>query len=217
MAEKRQEYKKGHQVNFNHAESEHRSPVDDQLTCTFCRKKGHVREECRQRKNTPYCVNCGDYGHEIGPKCANKGASSVKTCSFCKKIGHEKERCFKRLQTVFCKQCQLKGHEENQFCFQKAQQVARPQRDGRNYQNTTSSNLSNFTTRNSGLSQQPNRGPNQYERGFSNQFPQYRREYRQPQSGRFENRPPNGYTSSNVFIPQGIRDPEIRRRTMSTN
>ena len=39
------------------------------LKCAFCDKIGHGWVNCPVRLNTPYCVKCGIYNHEIGPLC----------------------------------------------------------------------------------------------------------------------------------------------------
>lgn len=43
-----------------------RPPV---MKCSFCNKTGHVWETCITRKNTPYCIKCGEYGHNIRQDC----------------------------------------------------------------------------------------------------------------------------------------------------
>lgn len=37
--------------------------------CSFCKKQGHTREDCWERKNTPYCTECATYGHEQRSAC----------------------------------------------------------------------------------------------------------------------------------------------------
>lgn len=40
--------------------------------CTFCSKQGHNRENCWERRNTPYCNRCEVYGHERGRFCQQR-------------------------------------------------------------------------------------------------------------------------------------------------
>lgn len=37
--------------------------------CSFCNKQGHAWDECWQRRNTPYCVQCEQYGHTRKRSC----------------------------------------------------------------------------------------------------------------------------------------------------
>lgn len=39
------------------------------LSCAFCDRRGHTWDECRERRNTPYCELCGKYGHERRASC----------------------------------------------------------------------------------------------------------------------------------------------------
>lgn len=89
--------------------------ISETTTCSFCRKPGHERANCKERMNTPYCTNCGKYGHEMGPMCG-KARKDAESCSFCKNRGHGFESCRKRLILLYCRVCRVNGHKENQFC-----------------------------------------------------------------------------------------------------
>lgn len=83
--------------------------------CSFCNKQGHERISCRTRLNTPYCTNCGKYGHEMGPLCQQKPNQQV-SCEYCKNRGHTSESCRKFLSSLYCRTCRVSGHRENAFC-----------------------------------------------------------------------------------------------------
>lgn len=38
------------------------------IICDFCQRKGHLIEDCRIRRNTPYCRRCQSYGHNCERK-----------------------------------------------------------------------------------------------------------------------------------------------------
>lgn len=86
--------------------------------CSFCDKQGHERVNCQKRLNTPYCISCGKYGHEVGPLCRNN-RTYQESCGYCKNRGHTVEVCRKKLSSLYCRMCRINGHMENRFCQQK--------------------------------------------------------------------------------------------------
>lgn len=87
------------------------------VPCGFCNIQGHEWNNCKKRLNTPYCLHCGRYGHEVGPLCKNS-PSKQETCGYCKNRGHNFDSCRKRLSSVYCGVCRIRGHKENSFCQQ---------------------------------------------------------------------------------------------------
>ncbi|GBP02075.1 hypothetical protein EVAR_102529_1 [Eumeta japonica] len=77
---------------------------------------GHEWNSCRDRLNTPYCNNCGEYGHEVGPVVRVQS----KTITFAHSVETRTQK--EKLSTLYCRICRLNGHTENAFC--KQQQTA---------------------------------------------------------------------------------------------
>lgn len=71
--------------------------------CSFCNRIGHTRDDCWTRKNTPYCAQCQQYGHEESHRCrsnveqASAGNAAGKYKSFkcfgCGEPGHRRADC----------------------------------------------------------------------------------------------------------------------------
>lgn len=107
------------------------------IPCSFCNQEGHNRTNCEQRLNTPYCVKCGVYGHEVGPACRSNADGNIETCGFCNGRGHKLIECLKRLRTLFCRICRTNGHTENRFCQRPQQGYLRNQVHVQNTQQNT--------------------------------------------------------------------------------
>lgn len=81
------------------------------ITCSYCKFKGHTYDECLKRKNTPFCLQCKTYGHDV-KFCKNRNFRKAlgnndhisstngaqvynihRICEFCGRRGHEVIEC----------------------------------------------------------------------------------------------------------------------------
>ena len=72
------------------------------ITCSYCKRKGHVWEECYKRKNTPVCSTCGREGHDsntcrVGkPNGQRHTRDEPRKCFSCGKPGHFAANCYSK-------------------------------------------------------------------------------------------------------------------------
>ena len=93
--------------------------------CSFCDKVGHTRDVCWERKNSPYCVQCRQYGHEEGRTCHKSDARGQERknirCYRCGNEGHISSQCAQnfsgggqsnrpRQPQIMCYRCGNTGH-----------------------------------------------------------------------------------------------------------
>lgn len=69
--------------------------------CSFCNKPNHTYQDCRTRRQTPYCGNCTVYGHDTNncPKAtilATRTFNRKLKCKWCSRLGHEEPTCFSK-------------------------------------------------------------------------------------------------------------------------
>ena len=97
-------------------------------TCSFCNKKGHTRDECFTRKNSPYCISCQEYGHEMSLKCSKPNVHH-------NKINKEENRDYrnkKSFSNMRCYNCGKQGHVASK-CFLKGNSHTKSQYEPENY------------------------------------------------------------------------------------
>ncbi|GBP17165.1 hypothetical protein EVAR_70446_1 [Eumeta japonica] len=97
------------------------------VPCRFCNKMGHEWNSCRDRLNTPYCNNCGEYGHEVGPRCK----STVKNnniCTFCRNKGHTRKTAEKTEYPIL-QNLQIKRPHRKRILQATTKQTAHPEPD----------------------------------------------------------------------------------------
>lgn len=92
-------------------------PNNVQVKCNFCNKYNHTYQECRIRKNTPFCSICRAYGHDntncsknqnkpkqryentnfrpsVMPTNSTRKQTRETKCDFCLRVGHSISNCF---------------------------------------------------------------------------------------------------------------------------
>lgn len=107
------------------------SPVAKQVKiCGYCKKAGHLKEECRRRKReitestpktTEKCKTCGSSAHRF-LDCPNN------ICNNCKTKGHTVLSC----PSITCKDCGQKGHPSSRSpsCLKYNKEKKRPYKEG---------------------------------------------------------------------------------------
>lgn len=102
------------------------SPQPDRTkTCNYCKRPGHVIQECRRRQTT--CNKCRKVGH-FANECTfqpvhavqiNREPDSRESCQFCQQSGHTAKTCPKtkgRINNKVCQFCDKNGHLATE-CF----------------------------------------------------------------------------------------------------
>lgn len=172
--------------------------VTSTTPCSFCKQEGHNRANYEKRLNTPYCVNCGVYGQEVGPSCRLNAGAKRERCGYCNIEGHKEVECRKRLGAMYCRICRTNGHTENQFCRRPHQGYFENQTRRQNTQRQANWQAANDTAFRRG-GNTPRRQPNDLQERRQFVAPGPAELYRDPSHpGRGRSEPPRCYSCNAV-------------------